>query len=75
MNNFFFLNQIYMHKWYQEKFQALGHTFARYDGVSPQIVTMDPEFIKEVTVKQFENFADTFAWDVEPGQTTLDLAP
>ena len=37
-------------------------------------VSMDPEFIKEVTVKQFENFSDTFQWDVEPGQTTLDLA-
>ena len=69
------LNQIYMYKWYQEKCRELGRTFARYNGVAPTIVTIDPEFIKEVTVKQFENFADTFDWEVHDDQMTLDLAP
>ena len=69
------LNQIYMYKWYQEKCRELGRTFARYNGVAPTIVTIDPEFIKEVTVKQFDNFADTFDWEVPDDHMTLDLAP
>ena len=69
------LNQIYMYKWYQEKCTELGRTFARYNGVAPTIVTIDPEFIKEVTVKQFHNFPDTFDFDVTDDQMTLDLAP
>ena len=64
-----------MYKWYQEKCRELGRTFAKYDGVAPTIVTIDPEFIKEVTVKQFHNFADTFDLEVTDDQMTLDLAP
>ena len=70
----FLFNKIYYCEWYQKKIQALGKTFGRYDGVTPSIVTIDPEFIKEVTVKQFDNFTDTFSWEVPPEQATLDIA-
>ena len=65
-------NKIIYHEWVQEKFKKLGRTFARYEGVTPAICTIDPEFIKEVTVKQFENFTDTVPLDLPPEQTTLD---
>jgi hypothetical protein len=32
--------------------QKLGKTWGRYNGISPTIVTIDPEIIKEVMVKQ-----------------------
>ena len=42
--------------------------------MKPCIVTIDPEFIKEVTVKQFDNFSDRFDLDLPNDQITLDLA-
>jgi hypothetical protein len=32
--------------------QKFGKTWGRYSGLSPTIVTIDPEIIKEVMVKQ-----------------------
>lgn len=52
----------------------LGMTFGRYDGVKPTICTIDPELIKEITVKQFENFMDVFDVNFKPHQTTLDVS-
>ena len=45
-------------------------------GINPTIISIDPEFIKEVVVKQFENFTDvvTDEMPIPPEQTTLDLA-
>ena len=68
------LNKTFMYRWYMEKHKCLGNTFARYDGVTPSIVTIDPEIIKEVTVKQFDNFTDRVNWKFVPQQTTLDLS-
>ena len=67
-------DKIHYHKWFHEKFQQLGNTFARFDGVTPCICTIDPEVIKEITVKQFDNFTDVIDIDFEPGQTTLDVS-
>ena len=52
----------------------LGRTFVSYTGVTPCITTIDPEFIKEVTATQFNNFTDVFDIDFAPGQTTLDVS-
>ena len=67
---------IHYHQWFSEKFQKLGKTFARYQGVTPAIISIDPEFIKEVVVKQFDNFTDVISDDIPlpPEQTTLDAA-
>ena len=35
-------DKIHYHKWFHEKFQQLGNTFARFDGVTPCIFTIDP---------------------------------
>ena len=67
-------NKIVYHEWYLEKHRELGRSFTRYEGVTPIICTIDPEFIKEVTVKQFENFTDVVDIEFSPGQTTLDVA-
>ena len=70
----FLYHKIIYHDWYVEKIKQLGKTFARYDGVLPSIVTIDPEIIKEVTAKQFENFSDIVEMNFSPEQTTLDVA-
>ena len=71
-------HRIHYHQWFSEKFQKLGKTFARYQGVTPlpAIISIYPEFIKEVVVKQFDNFTDVISEDIPlpPEQTTLDAA-
>ena len=37
---------------FAQMFQQLGKTWGRYSGITPVIVTIDPEIIKEVMVKQ-----------------------
>ena len=72
----FLFHNIVISEYYLKQCKKLGRTWAYYNGQRPTIVTVDPEFIKQVTVKQFENFTDTF--DLPPGipdnQKTLDLA-
>ena len=70
----FAVHKMRLYEWYQEKFRQLGNTFARYNGYQPSIVTIDPEFIKEVTVKQFENFTDVVGTEVAPEQADLSTA-
>ena len=69
-------HRIHYHQWFAEKFRQLGRTFARYQGVTPAIITIDPEFIKEVVVKQFDNFTDVITNEIPlpPEQTTLDAS-
>ena len=67
-------NKMIYFEWYLKKHRQLGRTFARYEGVTPIITTIDPEFVKEVTVKQFDNFTDFLSFDFSPDQTTLDIA-
>ena len=55
----------FISKWYFFSFSL---------GVTPCISTIDPEMIKEITVKQFDNFTDIIDIDFAPGQTTLDLS-
>ena len=72
----FAFHRIHYHQWFTDKFRQLGRTFARYQGVTPAIITIDPEFIKEVVAKQFENFTDVITEEmpIPPEQTTLDVA-
>ena len=49
-------------------------SFFSFIGVTPCISTIDPEMIKEITVKQFDNFTDVVDMDFSPGQTTLDVS-
>ena len=69
-------HRIHYHQWFTEQCLKLGRTFARYQGVTPAIITIDPEWIKEITVKQFENFTDviTDEMPLPPEQTTLDAS-
>jgi len=69
-------HRIHYHEWFTEKFRQLGRTFARYQGVTPCILSIDPEFIKEVTVKQFDNFSHiiTTEMPIPPEQCTLDMS-
>ena len=62
------------HKWEAEQFKKFGKTWAKYDGSVPTIRTIDPEFIKEVTVKQFDNFHATLDIPLSDDQTTLDMS-
>ena len=69
-------HRIKYHEWFNKQHRQYGRTFARYMGINPAIVSIDPEFIKEVVVKQFENFTDvvTDEMPIPPEQTTLDMS-
>ncbi len=55
------LHRVSLHRNYQEKFRRLGaKTYGRYEGVRPVVVTMDPEVMKSVLVKNFDCFTDVF---------------
>ena len=72
----FMFHKFVLSEYFFNQCKKLGRTWAYYNGQRPTIVTYDPEFIKEVTVKQFDNFSDTF--DLPPSvpdnQITLSLA-
>ena len=59
---------------YVEKSKKLGKTWARYNGITPMLVTIDHEIIKEVMVKQFENFNAAVHVDPKPEECVLDFA-
>ncbi len=63
-----------MYEWLNEQFKKMGKTWAKYDGIHPAIFTIDPDFIKEVLIKQFDNFTDAFDFNVAQDQETLDIA-
>ena len=69
-------HRIKYHEWFNKQHRQYGRTFARYMGINPTIISIDPEFIKEVVVKQFENFTDvvTDEMPIPPEQTTLDMS-
>ena len=70
----YWLHNLHYHEWYNKMFEKFGRTWARYDGVVPTICTYDPEIVREITTKQFENFTDILSHDFNPEQTTLDIS-
>ena len=70
----FMYHKFNFHDWEAKQFKKYGKTWAKYDGSIPTIRTIDPEFIKEVTVKQFENFHASLDLPLTDDQITLDLA-
>ena len=68
----FAFHKMRMHEWYLDKIRQLGHTFGRYVGSTPGIVTIDPGFIKEVVVKQFDNFTESV--QAQPPHDQMDLS-
>ena len=67
-------NYFQHHKFYEAKHKQFGLTFGKYDGVQPILVTIDPEIIKEICTKQFDNFTDVLDIEFAPDQTTLDVS-
>ena len=45
-------------KLYDEWYQKYGPNFLLFMGIAPMIVTQDPEMIKDVLVRKFDNFVD-----------------
>ena len=43
---------------YVDNHAKMGKTYGFYDGVSPVIVTIDPELVKSITVKNFDSFGE-----------------
>ena len=72
----FLFHRFVVSEYFLNQYKRFGRTWGYYNGQTPTIVTADPEFIKQVTVKQFDNFSDTIP--LPPGtpdnQKTLDLA-
>ena len=70
----FILHNITYHEDYMNNFKKFGKTWCKYEGITPLIVTYDSELVKEIAVKQFDCFTDTFPNDFADDQITLDLA-
>ncbi len=70
----FLFNKYLIHEYWQNMFKKFGKTWGRYDGIRPTIVTIDPDILKEVLVKQFDNFTDTFDFHTKPEETSLDIS-
>nr|AKH03527.1 cytochrome P450 3027F2 [Paracyclopina nana] len=70
----FAFHKINYQDWMIGQCKKLGRTWGRYDGINPTIVSIDPEFIKQVTVKQFDSFTDTFDFHTPDDSTTLDIS-
>ena len=72
----FLFHRFVVSEYFLNQYKRFGRTWGYYNGQTPTIVTADPEFIKQVTVKQFDNFSDTIP--LPPGtpdnQKTLDLS-
>ena len=68
------ISQSYCFEDYIDNFKIYGKTYAKYEGVHPLIVTADLDIVKEIAVKQFDCFTDTFPNDFSDDQITLDLA-
>ena len=50
-----------VHDTYRQRFRAFGaRTYGRYDGIHPCLVTVEPEIVKNVLVKNFANFSEVF---------------
>nr|APH81393.1 cytochrome P450 CYP3027C1 [Tigriopus kingsejongensis] len=62
-----------LHEVLLEKSQRLGKTYVRYEGSQPMLVTIDPDMIKSVMVKNFDSFTDLFAITDDDKRTTLDI--
>ena len=41
---------------YEEKVKKFGKTYGRYNGVQPALVTIDPDLVKSILVKNFDSF-------------------
>ena len=67
-------HKISIHEQVNESFKKYGKTYARYDGREPSILTIDPELIKCIMVKNFDSFSDTFDWELSDDKITLDLS-
>lgn len=69
----YFISDILYHEVYQENFNKYGKTWCKYEGVQPLIVTADLDIVKEISIKQFDSFTDTFPNDFGDDQQTLDI--
>ena len=57
-------HNVTFHEQSLEEHQRLGKTYAKYDGTTPVISTIDPEIIKTVTAKEFDSFTDVIDFPV-----------
>nr|ACO15001.1 Cytochrome P450 3A24 [Caligus clemensi] len=63
------------HEYFNEAFKRFkSKTFTRYAGSTPTIVTIDPEIVKQVTIKQFQNFPMVLNAEAKDKHLSLDIS-
>jgi cytochrome P450 family 6 len=67
-------HKMVIHEYNQEMHKKLGKTWARYEGREAVIVTIDPELIKSIMVKNFDSFSEIIDWGYPDNKITLDLS-
>ena len=60
----FAIHKIQFHQEQMNWLKTHGKTYGLYEGVTPVIVTIDPEIVKSVVAKNFDSFTDTFDFPV-----------
>ena len=66
-------NTLY-HEWLLDQFRQLGKTWIGSRGRKLFICTYDPDWVREITTKQFDCFRNILGEKLRPEDTTLDLS-
>ena len=66
-------NKLY-HEWLLDQFRQLGRTWITSHGRKSVICTYDPDWVREITTKQFDCFRNILSDKLNPEDTTLDLS-
>lgn len=70
----YFYHDTMVHEFFLAEAKKYGKTWGRYQGIHPVINTIDPEILKEIFVKSFDKFHDTFNVNLEDRHMTIDFA-
>lgn len=50
-----------------------GHVWGHYSGATPEIFLADPELLKELMVKKFDDFTDRQHFDMLPEKVSITI--
>ena len=70
----FWFHKVDLQEFDKQQLKAVGvKTWGRYEGSSPVVVTVDPDLIKEIFVKKFDNFPERLEFKVKEKYMTMDI--
>ena len=67
------LHNYVIHDFYLRRIKEYGKTFGYYRGGLPVICTVDPQLLKAIYIKNFDNFTDVMEHEIGKKEKTMDL--